>query len=67
MPMEMSTRVNGATTRQKERELTVMRMVPIMKALGLMINSMGMALSHGQTVLAMKVNTSRAKKRTTAG
>lgn len=65
--MEMSTRVNGATTRQKERELTVMRMVPIMKALGLMINSMGMALSHGQTVLAMKVNTSREKKRTTAG
>ena len=57
MPMVMSTRVNGAMTRQRERELTAMRMAPIMKALGLMINSMGTAWSHGPMALAMKANT----------
>ena len=57
MPMVMSTRVNGAMTRQRERELTAMRMAPIMKELGLMINSMGTAWSHGPMALAMKVNT----------
>jgi hypothetical protein len=61
--MEMSTKVNGLTTKLKAKVLTAMQMEPFMKEHGMMINSMDKVLSHGQMVHDMKVNILKAKRK----
>ena len=65
--MATSTKANGSTIKLRVKEPTAMPMAHIMRVHGSMISSTGMVLNHGQMVLVMKANTSKARKRETAG
>jgi hypothetical protein len=65
MLMEMSTMVNGLTTKLKAKVLTAMQTEPFMKEHGLMINSMDKVLNHGQMAHDMKDNILKEKRKET--